>query len=102
MGEQFWDDWRTINIMLGGSGDIHKVKKITHSKGKKLPVTNRTISKEGIKNICRVLCTEIQLYKQLIWRGVNLDIEDKKLSLKALENTCPVQTSIDECPNVNG
>ena len=55
-------------------------------------------SKEGLENVCRVLCTEIQLYKKLIWRGVNLDVEDKKLSLKELENTCPIQANVDDCP----
>ena len=45
-----------------------------------------------LKECEHMFYTEIQLYKKLIWRGVNLDIDDKKLSLKALQNTCPIQT----------
>jgi len=91
--EHFWEDWQSINSMLDGS-NITRTKHHTHRERRKnkILVTNRTISKEGMSNACRVLCEEIQLYKKLIEKAVNLNKHDKMISFIELNKTCPTQT----------
>ena len=95
--EHFWDDWQNINYMLGG-GKITKVDSVTHYECSTPVVTNRTVSEEGIRNLCYHLCGDIQWYKRLILSAVNLNEEDKSISLKELEKTCPVEARSTICP----
>ena len=96
--EFFWPDWQRINFMLGGGATEHG-KVVTHSEGKEdsMKVTSRFISHEGLKNACHFLCKEIQLYKKLIDRAVNLSKNDKKRSLQNLRESCPVETESLTC-----
>mmetsp|Transcript_15654 Transcript_15654/g.24118 ORF Transcript_15654/g.24118 Transcript_15654/m.24118 type:complete len:139 (-) Transcript_15654:268-684(-) len=41
------------------------------------------------QNLCRALCREIQIYKQLLQLAINLDEMDKEVSLSELEELCP-------------
>jgi len=93
--EAFWEDWQKINTMLGG-GNVKKIKDITHSKNQQ-PVTSRDMSKDGLRNLCRVLCTEIQHYTQLIKRSVNLDPPEKARSLARIWEKCPIETTSSNC-----
>ena len=81
--------------MLGG-GSIVKGKVITHVKKKEPVVTNRTISAQGLKNLCYYLCSEIQIYKLVLKRSVNLNETDRLLPLQSINETCPIETSMDE------
>ena len=97
--EHYWDDWQKINNMLGG-GQITKVDSVTHYECSTPVVTNRTVSKEGIRNLCYYLCKDIQWYKVLILSGVNLSDEDKRISFKELQKTCPDEAKRSTCPRI--
>merc|ERR1711862_337047 len=96
--ENFWSDWQKINFMLGG-GSIKKHKVATHRKGKEgsMKVTSRSISDEGLRNACYSLCHEIQLYKELLNRAVNLSKNDKMRSFQNLKESCPLETESSTC-----
>jgi len=99
--EFFWDDWQSINTMLGG-GKITKVKSITHYEcsAHKPTITNRTISSNGMKTLCYYMCRDIQAYTLLLKRAVNLNGNEKSISWKMLNDTCPYIISLDECPSI--
>lgn len=96
--EYFWPDWQKINFMLGG-GSITKRNATTHREGKEgnMKVTSRSISDEGLKNACYFLCREIQLYKELLNRAVNLSMNDKMRSFQNLKESCPIETESSTC-----
>lgn len=86
--EHFWDDWQKINHMLGG-GKTNAAKSVTHFEGKTRAVDSRYVSPEGVENLCRVLCTEIKFYEELIERAVNIETDEKVSMLLDLTKKCP-------------
>jgi len=95
--EELSEDWWHLNKLLGGRDERpHNVEKVTHRSADK--VQNRTMSSEGVQNLCHVLCEEIQLYKKLIIRAKNLDESAKYNSLRRLGSRCPYEVSVENCP----
>jgi len=93
--EYFWNDWVTINTMLDHNhSSIHKIESHVFKEVSDLNVRNKTISMEGRRNVCYWLCEEIQLYKKLLWRGVNLNDGDREVSLSRINDTCPEETML--------
>mmetsp|Transcript_34214 Transcript_34214/g.102381 ORF Transcript_34214/g.102381 Transcript_34214/m.102381 type:complete len:191 (-) Transcript_34214:166-738(-) len=91
-------DWRAIDEMVGGTGDAlpgADTPRNDASTKVHLPVSNRTVSDEGMRNLCRALCEEIQVYKKLLARAVNLREEDVRESMEELRTTCPEETSVE-------
>lgn len=70
--------------------------------GRELPMTDRRISSEGMRNLCHFICEEIQIYKQLLQRAVNVRStklgEDPAMLMPELFDNCPEQVRSDRCP----
>ena len=100
--EHFEDDWTTIDQLLGGTGvfpESMKSKQNSASK-KELPVADSSVTNEGIRNLCRALCREIQIYKRILDNAVNLNTDNIAVSMEELRQTCPREadlTLIQEC-----
>ena len=73
--------------MLGGDGNVPSHLWGNDSSQKDLPVKNKTVSEKGHHNLCQALCYEIQIYKHILVRAVNLNDADVKESLRELN--CP-------------
>ena len=58
---------------------------------KQLAVSDRNISAAGMANLCRALCREIEIYKQILSVADNFSKEQVKESLRELHRTCPRQ-----------
>ncbi|KAL3904771.1 MAG: hypothetical protein SGILL_009940, partial [Bacillariaceae sp.] len=41
------------------------------------------------RNLCHAMCPELQVYKQILWRGSNLDELQVLASLQDVEKLCP-------------
>ena len=101
----FDEDWERINDLLSNDNTQNNNKNNASTFGKKTyrgknytaGVTNKTISAIGLQNVCRVLCDEIQLYKTLLQRAVNLNKFDRLISFNELNDTCPIQTLEGTC-----
>ena len=96
------DDWiNTAEDLIQKSGISTKVYEeevhVTHRNGKSPVVTSREISKDGAKNACFFLCSEIQLYKRLLDRAINLNADDRSKSLKDLARYCPKEAKSQIC-----
>ena len=100
--ERMLADLNTVHKMLGGQGDVFtQTKHHAHFKGmgkEGLPMTDRTISPEGMQNLCHFLCTEIQMYKQLLKQAVNFPPEHKLVPPSGLVEKCPIEAASDFCP----
>jgi len=72
----------------------HKINSFQHDP---LQVTNKTISRQGLANLCYALCHEIQIYKKILKISINLSELDLQQSLKELHQICPKEESISSC-----
>ena len=89
--EHLDEDWSNLDKFLGGSGAALP-KSRSHNNDaseKQLTVSDRNISAEGMANLCRALCKEIEVYKEILLIADNLNKEQVNESLRELRETCP-------------
>jgi hypothetical protein len=84
--EHIADDWNSAEVVLGGqSGNVS------------FPRLNKAESTSPedyfLSEHARELCNEIQLYKELLHRALNLKPAQVEQSLAELESSCPLETS---------
>lgn len=100
--EHLEQDWTTIDRMLGGDGAFPAPlsKKQNSAELKQYRVSNHNTTSIGIQNLCRALCEEIQVYKQLLTRAINLGAPELEISLQELRNQCPEEVDLlpRQCP----
>ena len=93
--EHMDDDWRKIDKMVGGTGETvpsdltDGSANFGSTSDEHLLATNATLSEAGALNLCRVLCREIQVYKMLLYRAANLDMDNFNQSMMELRQYCP-------------
>ena len=94
--EHLEQDWTTIDTMLGGDGSFPATMATKQNSAsiKPLRITNHNTTDVGIQNLCRALCDEIQVYKQLLVRAINLEADDIDASMEELRQQCPEETDI--------
>ena len=98
--EHMLNDMLSINSELGDTpsptltGVVHQ----SHWRTDEYPNRDRYLSPAGLENLCRQVCHEIQLYKQILERGINLRDETRAISLNRLSKSCPLQTANTDCP----
>jgi hypothetical protein len=102
--ENKWDDFHTINLMLGGTATSFYPS--SSSPSSQLPharenggSSNRTIPTLARPSLCKVLCDEIHVYLAVLKRAINLHERQYMQSLKELYESCGL-TSTDEGLNV--
>ena len=105
--EEQESDWNAINYMLGNdtSNQLGPIKVTHHNNrftgaAKVQQVDNATMSEEGIHNLCYALCKEMQVYKQLLLKSLNLNEDEKQISINRVADICPLEMSydnIDQC-----
>jgi hypothetical protein len=54
------------------------------------------LSDESISILCHTLCNEIQVYKKILRRALNMSQDQLRASLTELEATCPSEAAITE------
>lgn len=83
--EHLIDDWNQLEVLFGGPSQA------LQSAGRDNPgqTSNRILSDAAQRILCDHLSDEIQIYKELLVRAVNLDALDVQMSLKELGVSCP-------------
>lgn len=102
-------DWNTVELELGGEKDIMGspdkavVKKNNVNTNK--ADSEKFLSDESRVEICRLLCNDIQVYKEILHRSVNLDEKQLALSMEDLRASCPLEADSTLCntpmPDIN-
>jgi len=99
--EHLDDDWSKLDGMLGGTGATLPTERshANEASDKPLPISNKTVGTGGIANLCKALCREIQVYKQILRLAENLDRKQRSDSLKEIREMCPEERSLNprEC-----
>ena len=91
--EYMWDDWQTINTMVGGGKVVIPEKTVTHATVPKdqLPIHERTITPKGLTHhLCCALVDDIAYYMFVIYRASNLENEDIRTSIDSVFDKCGV------------
>jgi hypothetical protein len=85
--EHLWDDLSELDMMVGGSGPLSRAgSKYDH--GSSVYKVRSKLSNQGKQLLCYGLRKEIQIYKDLIQRAVNLDDSEKKDAIDAVDKDC--------------
>jgi hypothetical protein len=109
--EHMVQDMNQINVMMGDSNanlfqNQHDSSAFSHwidgtNSKTDLPVSgHQHISNEGYKHLCRVLCPELQIYKQLFARAVNINSKNVLDMMTSLRSKCPAEADLDDCPEL--
>jgi len=95
--EYLVEDWNSIEAILGGRSDLMDD---FHKKNvKQKSDADKYLSDESRSLLCEALCSEIQVYKMLLRKAVNLDSAQVQMSQDELHASCPVQVRAESCPN---
>lgn len=90
--KSLWDDWVTVNNMLGSPNDVPIPDTINAGKvvngQSQLPVTSN-LNSQGREILCKFLRNEYILYIDLLNRAVNLSDDDMKSTLDDVHKNCP-------------
>jgi len=94
--EHLEHDWSTIDKLLGGNGAVPSglTNPQNSAQNKPYVVSDHGTTREGILNLCRALCEEIQLYKQLLTNSINLGQLELKVSMEELKAQCPEEVNL--------
>jgi hypothetical protein len=94
--EHLEEDWNGLEKgLLSGSPTIDV--KFPRKNASPKRSQDLELSERARQNLCDALCEEIQVYKKLLHRSVNLDAEAIQVSLNELKESCPVETMKETC-----
>ena len=103
--EHIMHDWLTaaedIIMKIGLRVNLFMADNDTRQKEEDRLANNEKLGQEGLENACFFLCPEIQLYKRIINKAVNLSGEDKTSSLEDLAKYCPLESLDEKCTYVS-
>jgi len=95
--EHMVQDWNGLESMLKGERPAEEdFGRLNPSKSKATDGDNY-LSEESRVLLCEVLCEEIQLYKKLLKKAVNLSEGEIKTSYDELAESCPREAKISSC-----
>jgi hypothetical protein len=98
--EHLQEDWATISTET-------LFRPVNRRKSNQTSTTTSTTimqlldNKEAMENLCRALCPEIQIYKEILQHADNLDDAQHRESIQEVQALCPFETvAVRECPGI--
>jgi len=105
--EHLTDDWNSIEMHLHSivkqqkGGDIrsepYQIGPVAKSNKARYSGKDRQVSPQARRLLCQALCEEIQLYKKILHRAINLNSDQVQESLDELAKSCPEQSAAQNC-----
>lgn len=89
--EYLWQDWDSLHLLLGGNSSSSTSAPRRHAHvhdSQSFQERNKTLSKQGYHNMCRVLRNEIQIYLQVMQRATNLNEQQVMEAIEAVQKQC--------------
>jgi hypothetical protein len=104
--EHMVDDMNAIEHLLGNmkpEPEFESVRSFSHYKkghsGQTLPVTDKTVSPQGMQNLCELLCPEMMKYRNLANEAKNLKESDRAEIQQRMREQCPLVADLQQCPS---
>mmetsp|Transcript_8181 Transcript_8181/g.18300 ORF Transcript_8181/g.18300 Transcript_8181/m.18300 type:complete len:967 (+) Transcript_8181:23-2923(+) len=99
--EHIIEDWNSVEVELGGKEEILGSPSKTELSHKNVndnaSDSDKYLSEESRVLICKKLCNEIQVYKGILKRSVNLNENDYAQSMEELNDSCPLEADATSC-----
>ncbi|EED86219.1 predicted protein [Thalassiosira pseudonana CCMP1335] len=95
--EHLVGDWNEIERYLGGSEVIDEQTISQSNANTWTNADDLNISDESQNILCKALCNEIQIYKQILQMAQNLELSQVQESLEELKLKCPVEAVAERC-----
>jgi hypothetical protein len=96
------DDWNSIETMLGGRP--RENVRFPHQNSAPKDLRDSVLGEAERMLLCHELCAEIQYYKLILRRALNIDETEYESSMKELKASCPNEVELQECdfgtPNI--
>jgi len=101
--EYKWEDFYTINLLLGGTAtSFHpSVVQLTAARKSSESANSRNIPDETRQALCRLLCDEIHIYEATLYVARNLHDAQVRQSVQEMRESCLVSTE-DEMTRLCG
>jgi hypothetical protein len=94
--EHLEKDWKSIEEdVLDGSRNLNVTFEQTNASPKR--AKDYVLSAKARKQICKWLCYEIQTYKFIIQKAINLSEDEKEISMQELSASCPKEALSSTC-----
>jgi hypothetical protein len=97
--EHLEEDWNAMEALLGSDARAGALP-IKNVLPGNTTMDDRYLSTLARRELCYYLCDEIQLYKQVLARAVNLRPYDFGVSMHELRERCPLEAGAARCPKV--
>mmetsp|Transcript_3868 Transcript_3868/g.8577 ORF Transcript_3868/g.8577 Transcript_3868/m.8577 type:complete len:421 (-) Transcript_3868:355-1617(-) len=93
--EHMAEDWLDLEVGLGGKN----YTSISFPRENSQPKQERDLILGDSERmlLCHELCAEIQVYKSLLQRAINIKDDQYETSMKELRATCPNEADIERC-----
>jgi len=105
--EHLVEDYNSVEYHLGGEPQVLGPNQTVLAHNNENKVTGdelKHLSEESKKLVCDKLCNEIQVYKEILRRSINLSEEQVEESIRELSESCPRETAASTCvqplPNI--
>lgn len=100
--EHMEDDWNSVEMSLGGKPRTNIP--FPHENSRPKESRDLILGDEERMLLCHELCVEIQTYKLLLRRALNINIDQYKISMMELKQSCPNEAMLKQCdfhtPNI--
>ncbi|KAL3810580.1 hypothetical protein ACHAXA_002444 [Cyclostephanos tholiformis] len=100
--EHMTEDWNSIETRLGGR--LRKNINFPHQNTGAKELIDSVLSEAERMLLCHELCVEIQYYKLILRRALNLKETEYESSMRELKASCPNEAELQHCdfttPNV--
>jgi hypothetical protein len=90
-------DWRSIEVGILHGNQAHGSLDARHTNLSQKRPRDLMVSELARQQICRYLCMEIQIYKDLLHNAQNLIPADVDISIRQLTKNCPVEAATSTC-----
>jgi hypothetical protein len=94
--EHLVEDWNSIEAHLGSPARVESFPR--RNRAYNSTRVRRNLTGEARARLCHHLCDEIQVYKSIVERAVNLQPRDVATSLTELRRSCPREADLPSCP----
>lgn len=98
--EHLTEDWRSIERLIDGDEKSVDDEMFKHRNPSHKNEEDKYLSDESKLLLCQALCQEIQTYKEILNRSINLSEEQVQESLTELAEECPTEVRQSTCSSL--
>lgn len=96
--EHLTEDWNTAEQFVGDDEGEKADFPVRNNNDKRKTNKDKFLSKKARILVCAALCDDIQVYKDIVRRAINLNATQVEATMVDLRHSCPVEADVESCP----